>query len=799
MILSARRPIGVSLALALCAGVLAGFQLLVAPVAHSAAVTDFDPGYIISDAVMYDTGTMSSSSVQTFLDAKGAYCSPASGSTCIKSYRETTPSRTADSLCPRSYAGASNESAASIIYKVSVACGINPQVLLVTLQKEQGLITSTAGKTSYTYSRALGFGCPDNVGGWCDPTYAGFANQVYSAAKQLKRYAANPTSYSYRASRTNTVQYHPNTACGTSGVYIENQATASLYNYTPYRPNAAALAAGYGSGDSCSSYGNRNFHLYFSAWFGGPVNRTPVGVIDSVTSDAGTGTVSVRGWALDPDTTASINVHVYVDGVAVRATKASTSRPDVGAVYGLGNAHGFDTTITTSTGTHTVCAYALDSTSGNSSLGCTTVSVTNLTPKGTLDSATGTPGGIAVRGWAFDPDTSEAIDVHMYVDGKSVKSVKASSSRSDVGRAYGVSSNHGFSATVPASDGKHTVCAYAINVPSGGNPLIGCKTVTVTNLPPKGNIDAVTSPAPGSVKVRGWVFDPDSSDAVSVHVYVDGKRTSIITANSPRSDVARAYGVGSSHGFDATIPVTRGDHSVCFYAIDTSRGANPYLGCRTVTVANSLPTGAVSSAEGVPAMVGGGGTAAQGSSLKVVGWASDFDTTAKVDVWLQVDGVTQSAVQTTTEVAGAGTTGFTLTAPVSQGDHQACVLARDPDTRDVVELGCNDVEVPNTAATGVVDSITTGSGTVSVRGWAFDLDTTSAVDVHVYVGSSLVGSVKADASRTDVDKAYGVGANHGFSKTFAASKGTAQVCLYVIGSPRGTGNPTLGCETVTVS
>ena len=220
--------------------------------AAAAPVTDFDPGYIISDALMNDAWTMDAASIQNFLNTKGSSCSPSSGNTCIKDYRESTPTRAATSMCTGSYAGAANETAASIIAKVSVACRINPQVLLVTLQKEQGLITATAGRGSATYSRALGFGCPDNVGGWCDPQYAGFANQVYAAANQLQRYAAG-LSGSYRAGRTNTILWHPNAACGSSQVYIQNQATASLYNYTPYRPNAAALAAGYGTGDSCSS------------------------------------------------------------------------------------------------------------------------------------------------------------------------------------------------------------------------------------------------------------------------------------------------------------------------------------------------------------------------------------------------------------------------------------------------------------------------------------------------------------------------------------------------------------------
>ena len=51
-------------------------------------------------------------------------------------------------------------------------------------------------------------------------------------------------------------------------MYIQNQATANLYIYTPYQPNAAALNNLFGSGDGCSAYGNRNFWRLFSDWFG---------------------------------------------------------------------------------------------------------------------------------------------------------------------------------------------------------------------------------------------------------------------------------------------------------------------------------------------------------------------------------------------------------------------------------------------------------------------------------------------------------------------------------------------------
>jgi len=66
----------------------------------------------------------------------------------------------------------------------------------------------------------------------------------------------------------NYIRWNPNSACGGSTVNIRNLSTVALYDYTPYQPNQAALNAGYGMGNNCSSYGNRNFYLYFVDWFG---------------------------------------------------------------------------------------------------------------------------------------------------------------------------------------------------------------------------------------------------------------------------------------------------------------------------------------------------------------------------------------------------------------------------------------------------------------------------------------------------------------------------------------------------
>lgn len=236
--------------------------------AEAANATEFQPGYIISDEIFFNGSLMAEQAIQDFLQAKGAGCAPSAGNPgCLKDYRADSSPRAADVWCAL-YEGGTNELASRIIYNVARACNVNPQVLLVLLQKEQGLVTAT-NPSDGKYRIATGYGCPDTAP--CDALYFGFANQVYSAARQFVRYGDPSLGFRYQAGRNNQLNWHPNSECGASTVFIENRATAALYNYTPYRPNQAALSNLYGTGDGCSSYGNRNFWVYFSDWFGSPI------------------------------------------------------------------------------------------------------------------------------------------------------------------------------------------------------------------------------------------------------------------------------------------------------------------------------------------------------------------------------------------------------------------------------------------------------------------------------------------------------------------------------------------------
>jgi LysM repeat protein len=143
--------------------------------------------------------------------------------------------------------------------------------LIVTLQKEQGLVTSTK-PTSYMYRAAMGFGCPDSDPGICGKVFVGLFNQLYRAARQFKWYGNPEGSFTYwKPGRVISMRYHPRSACGSKSFELKNQATANLYYYTPYTPNEAALTNLYGTGDSCSAYGNRNFWRFYHDWFGSPI------------------------------------------------------------------------------------------------------------------------------------------------------------------------------------------------------------------------------------------------------------------------------------------------------------------------------------------------------------------------------------------------------------------------------------------------------------------------------------------------------------------------------------------------
>lgn len=295
-------------------------------IAPAADLSLFRPGNIISNERFFDSSSMTESQIDAFLRQRVKSCQ--SGYVCLKDFRQTTTTRAADRYCSE-YRGETSEPAARIIYKVARACGINPQVLIVTLEKEQGLVTHT-WPSDWRYTIAMGQGCPDTAA--CDTRYYGFFNQVYGAARQFQIYTEGRYFTYYAPGKTWNIRYSPNASCGSSPVYIENQATANLYYYTPYQPNAASLRAGYGQGDGCSTYGNRNFYQRFVDWFGLPSIQVTGALYDywqaqgGGTGWIGSPTSSMRTWGNQgwSQQFAKADLYLPVDQGVIHATIGGT-------------------------------------------------------------------------------------------------------------------------------------------------------------------------------------------------------------------------------------------------------------------------------------------------------------------------------------------------------------------------------------------------------------------------------------------------------------------------------------------
>jgi hypothetical protein len=84
-----------------------------------------------------------------------------------------------------------------------------------------------------------------------------------------------------------------------------------------------------------------------------------------------------------------------------------------------------------------------------------------------------------------------------------------------------------------------------------------------------------------SITVAGWALDPDTTNPISVHAYLDGHLITGIAADIPRTDIGRIFGLGDNHGYSATLTTPQGPYTLCLYLINFPLGANPQLACRT--------------------------------------------------------------------------------------------------------------------------------------------------------------------------------------------------------------------------
>ena len=119
-------------------------------------------------------------------------------------------------------------------------------------------------------------------------------------------------------------------------------------------------------------------------------------------------------------------------------------------------------------------------------------------------------------------------------------------------------------------------------------------------------------------------------------------------------------------------------------------------------------------------------------------------------------------------------------------------------------IALNDFDTYN--AEGNFETATGGVGCISIRGWAFDRSNKNeSVYIHCYAKDSagkatLIGITLANLERPDVNNAYSVGNNHGFSEKFITSlSGTYTIEASAMNIGGGKDVTFLGTKTVTIT
>lgn len=246
------------------------------------AFADFNPNQLITDRQFTDIQTFGGAAgIQQFLILKASPLANTDPSFLLELKEPQDPSLKKNLNDPEPNLSRLR-TAAELIWDASTASGLNPQVIIVALQKEQSLITGQFGSDTSlqrALDHALGFNCTDSSG--CDQLFAGFyfqlfgnfdagGNRYIGAAASLMRsfnssggrgpgVDANNQTFGTPIVRTSRVgdtitldntQGPPNDAAATQTVTLSNLATAALYRYTPHVYN-----------------GNYNFWKFFSTWF----------------------------------------------------------------------------------------------------------------------------------------------------------------------------------------------------------------------------------------------------------------------------------------------------------------------------------------------------------------------------------------------------------------------------------------------------------------------------------------------------------------------------------------------------
>lgn len=311
----------------------------------------------------------------------------------------------------------------------------------------------------------------------------------------------------------------------------------------------------------------------------------------------------------------------------------------------------------------------------------------------------------------------------------------------------------------------------------------------------RGHIDTVTR-EPRQVRLQGWALDPNSAAALELRVLVNGRFVTTVTANRERGDLVPYFpGVGPNHGFDFTLPLPAGTHTIELFGVQAFPAAD-IVRLATTVVGVGSPFG---SFDVVAQAVGG---------VRVSGWMIDPTSDEAGLVHVYANGRLVGALPADRERSDVGAAypafgsarGFDGVVEIgADGPQTICVYGFAQGNPAASQLlACKTITLRSTPV-GSLDRVTRVPGGVRVTGWAIDPDVRDPIEVHVYVNGALAQVASADRERSDVGALYPTyGERHGYDVTVPSVPGRNDVCVYAINQKAGS-NPLLGCASLSVS
>lgn len=139
--------------------------------------------------------------------------------------------------------------------------------------------------------------------------------------------------------------------------------------------------------------------------------------------------------------------------------------------------------------------------------------------------------------------------------------------------------------------GSHHLCATVVNQGAGSDLDLGCVDAVVSGL--VGGVQGVVA-GKAATDITGWAVDPDAPGSPVTISVVSRTAAGDSTLGQLPADVAVPAlttsfpGVGTDHGFGATLPATPGPQSICAVATTVKTGRTLELGCQDVVVTGAI-------------------------------------------------------------------------------------------------------------------------------------------------------------------------------------------------------------------